>query len=103
MEMFRLVLARHQWRALTGGGHRFGRVTDRQTSGSGPDGRQGTYFISDDETGNAYPFSYTDVVTEGFRTVRTGERVRILIDTGAPGHATYVIRLDLPDVEQLYE
>jgi hypothetical protein len=36
----------------------------------------GTYFIRDDETGTIYSFSYADIVTEGFRTIRTGERVR---------------------------
>ena len=85
-----------------GGGQRFGRVADRRPSGSGPGGRQGTYFIRDDETGTTYSFSYADIVTEGFRTVRTGERARFLIDPEVPGHAIYVIRLDLPDVEELY-
>jgi hypothetical protein len=47
-------------------------------------------------------FSYADIVTEGFRTIRTGERVRFLADPADPGHAVYVIRLDLPDAEQYY-
>jgi hypothetical protein len=84
------------------GGQRFGRITDRRPSGSGPGGRQGTYFIRDDESGTTYSFSYADIVTEGFRTVRTGERARFLIDPAVPGQAVYVIRLDLPDVEELY-
>lgn len=84
------------------GGQRFGRITDRQPSGSGPRGRMGTYFVRDDVTGKTYSFSYADIVTEGFRTIRTGERVRFLIDSGAAGHAAYVIRLDLPAVEDLY-
>jgi hypothetical protein len=84
-------------------GQRFGRVTDRKPSGSGPDGRFGTYYVRDDETGVTCSFSYADIVTEGFRTIRTGERVRFLADPGDPGHAIYVIRLDLPDVEQYYE
>ena len=88
--------------AAGGGGQRFGRVTDRRPSGSGPGGRQGTYFIRDDETRTTYSFSYADIVTEGFRTVRTGDRSRFLIDSAAPGHAIYVIRLDLPDVEEQY-
>jgi hypothetical protein len=83
-------------------GQRFGRIVDRQPSGGGPGGRFGTYFVRDDETGETYSFSYPDVVTEGFRTIRTGERVRFLIDSGDPGHALYVIRLDLPDVEAYY-
>ncbi len=85
------------------GGQRFGRIIDRQPSGSGPGGRLGTYFVRDDETGTTYSFSYADIVTEGFRTIRTGERVRFLTDTFDTGHATYVIRLDLPDVEAYYE
>jgi hypothetical protein len=85
------------------GGQRFGRVADRQPLGSGPGGRQGTYFVRDDESGAIYSFSYPDIVTEGFRTIRTGERVRFLTDPGNPGHAVYVIRLDVPDVEELYQ
>ncbi|HLX49292.1 MAG TPA: hypothetical protein VKS82_13265 [Streptosporangiaceae bacterium] len=82
---------------------RFGRVTDRQPSGSGPGGRLGTYFVRDDETNAISSFSYADIVTEGFRTIRTGERIRFLTDPATPGHATYVIRLDLPDIEEYYK
>jgi len=85
------------------GGQRFGRITDRKPSGSGPGGRMGTYFVRDDETGVTSSFSYADIVTEGFRTIRTGERVRFLTDPADAGHAVYVIRLDLPDVEEYYE
>jgi hypothetical protein len=84
------------------GGQRFGRITDRKPSGSGPGGRLGTYFVRDDEAGVTYSFDYADIVTEGFRTIRTGERVRFLRDASDPGHAAYVIRLDLPDVEAYY-
>jgi hypothetical protein len=86
-----------------GGGQRFGRVVDRQPSGSGPAGRLGTYFVRDDETGVVCSFSYADIVTEGFRTIRTGERVRYLAEPDDLGRATYVIRLDTPDVEAYYE
>jgi len=85
------------------GGQRFGRITDRRPSGSGPGGRLGTYFVRDDETGATCSFDYSDIVTEGFRTIRTGERVRFLPDSANAGHATYVIRLDLPEVEKYYE
>src|SRR5712691_6021627 len=85
------------------GGQRFGRITDRQPSGSGPGGRLGTYFVRDDETGKTYSFNYADIVTEGFRTIRTGERVRFLTDATDLGHAIYVIRLDLPDIEEYYK
>jgi cold shock CspA family protein len=84
------------------GGQRFGHITDRKPSGSGPSGRLGTYFVRDDETGTVYSFSYADIVTEGFRTLRTGERVRFLTDQANNGHASYVIRLDMPDVEEYY-
>jgi hypothetical protein len=62
----------------------------------------GTYFVQDDVDGAIRSFSYADIVTEGFRTIRTGERVRFLVDSANAGHAVYVIRLDLPDVEELY-
>jgi hypothetical protein len=84
------------------GVQRFGRITNRQPSGSGPGGKLGTYFVRDDETGDARSFSYADIVTEGFRTIRTGERVRYLTEPADTSHATYVIRLDLPDVEAFY-
>ena len=84
------------------GGQRFGRITDRQPSGSGPGGRMGTYFVQDDLDSVIRSFSYADIVTEGFRTIRTGERVRFLIDRANSDHAAYVIRLDMPAVEHLY-
>jgi hypothetical protein len=83
-------------------GQRFGRITDRKPSGSGPGGRFGTYFVRDDETNVTCSFSYADIVTEGFRTIRTGERVRFITDSADPGHAIYVIRLDLPDADEYY-
>lgn len=85
------------------GRQRFGRITDRQPTGSGPGGRLGTYFVRDDQTGQTCSFSYTDIVTEGFRTIRTGERVRYLTEPADPAHAVYVIRLDLPDIEDYYQ
>jgi hypothetical protein len=90
-------------RQAGGLGQRFGRITDRHPAGSGPGGRMGTYFVTDDQTGTTYSFDYADIVTEGFHTIRTGERVRFLADPGHPGHAVYVIRLDLPDIEMYYE
>ena len=81
---------------------RFGRIVDRQPAGSGPGGRMGTYFVRDDETGTVYSFSYADIVTEGFRTIRTGERVRFLMEPTDADHAMYVIRLDVPDTEEYY-
>jgi len=89
-------------RGDSGGGQRFGRITDRKPSGSGPGGRLGTYYVRDDETGTMYTFDYSDIVTEGFRTIRTSERVRFLRDVSDLGHGAYVIRLDLPDIEAYY-
>ncbi|WP_433151914.1 hypothetical protein ACQPZ8_16325 [Actinomadura nitritigenes] len=81
---------------------RFGNITDRRPHGTGYGGRMSTYVLRDSETGEDYEFSYADIVTEGFRTVHVGERVRFLIDPDHPGVAVYVIRLDLPDVEAHY-
>lgn len=81
---------------------RFGHIVDRQPHGTGYAGRMGTYVARDSETGEDHTFSYTDIVTEGFRSVRVGERVRFLTDPAQPGTATYVIRLDLPGVEAHY-
>ncbi|SEG93887.1 hypothetical protein SAMN04489712_14121 [Thermomonospora echinospora] len=81
---------------------RFGHVADRRPHGSGYGGRMGVYVVHDSETGEDFTFSYVDIVTEGFRTVRTGERVRFMTDPDQPGTAVYVIRLDLPDVEAHY-
>jgi len=94
--------APHQGAETARDAQRFGRITDRHASGSGPGQRQGTYYVSDDESGTTYSFSYADIVTEGFRTIRTGERVRFLTDPTEPTRASYVIRLDMPDVEALY-
>ena len=88
--------------ASTRQGQRFGRITSRHPSANGPGGDAGSYLVRDDETGSTYAFSYTDIVTEGLRTIRTGERVRFLTDPAVPGHAVYVIRLDLPDIEEYY-
>lgn len=81
---------------------RFGHIVDRMPLGSGSDGRQGTYIVRDSDSGTHYTFMYADIVTEGFRTIRTGERVRFTIDPAGPDHAHYVVRLDLPDIEDYY-
>jgi hypothetical protein len=86
-----------------GSGQRFGRITGRQPPGSGSGGSAGVYFVRDDETGGTCSCSSADIVTEGFRAIRDGERVRFLTDTADLSHAIYVIRLDLPDVEEYYK
>jgi hypothetical protein len=81
---------------------RWGVIVDRHPHGSGLHGRMGTYFVRDTDTGEHYAFTYADIVTEGFRTIRTGERVRFFTDPHQPTRASYVIRLDEPDVEDFY-
>jgi hypothetical protein len=82
-------------------GQRFGRITYRQPSGSGPvPGRAPT--TSRTTRPAVSTFSYADIVTEGFRTIRTGVRVRSLTGPASPGRATYVIRLDQPATEDYY-
>ncbi|AWS41675.1 hypothetical protein [Streptosporangium sp. 'caverna'] len=84
------------------GSQRFGYIVDRMPHGSGHGGRQGTYIVRDAQTEAHHSFMYADIVTEGFRTIRTGERVRFLVDPEDAERACYVIRLDLPDVEDYY-
>jgi hypothetical protein len=86
------------------GGQRFGHVISHHPSHSATaaPGTGKRLLVRDDDTGSTYTFGYADIVTEGLRTVRTGERVRFLIDHVRPGHASYVIRLDLPDVTEYY-
>jgi hypothetical protein len=85
----------------TGTGQRFGRIVDRQPLGAGPHNVTATYFVRDDHTGDVHGFDYSDIVTEGFRTVILGERVRFETDPGT-GRAHFVIRLDLPEVDEFY-
>jgi hypothetical protein len=82
-------------------------ASDASSTGShlavAPEGAWVTYFVRADETGATCVFGYADIVTEGFRTIRAGERVRFLPDPPNSGHAMYVIRPDLPDVATYYE
>lgn len=81
---------------------RFGHVVGRELPPGGS-GQQARYRVREDETGSLYTFSADDIVTEGFRTARICEQVRFLADHAHPGHAHYVIRLDLPEVEDYYQ
>ena len=94
----------HQGRTVRGDAdrrQRFGHVTGRSQSTAGTG--HPSYLVRDDESGITYSFGDTDIVTEGFRTTRPGERVRFLIDHAHPGRASYVIRLDLPDLAEYYK
>jgi hypothetical protein len=79
---------------------RFGRIVNRGTVGAGPHMVTATYIVRDDTDQITYGFDYSDIVTEGFRTVVVGERVRFDVDDA--GHARFVIRLDLPEDEEFY-
>jgi hypothetical protein len=81
---------------------RFGHIVDRRPYGGGSNGRVGTFVVQDDEDGRHYSFDYTDIVTEGFRTVRTGEKVRFLVAAGGSWRAEFVIRLEGPAPEAFY-
>jgi hypothetical protein len=83
------------------GRHAFGRIVERRPSGGGPHGITGMYFAREDQSGQVYGFDYSDIVTEGFRTVITGERVRFETDRDSQ-RARFVIRLDLPEVDEFY-
>jgi hypothetical protein len=80
---------------------RFGRIVDRHPLGSGPHQVTATYFVRDDDSHEVYGFDYSDIVTEGFRTIILGERVRFEVSPGTT-RAHFVIRLDLPEVEEFY-
>ncbi|MGW2081965.1 hypothetical protein ACWCOW_34475 [Streptomyces sp. NPDC001939] len=85
----------------TGSAARLGRVAARAAHGGGADGRLGLYTIEDDQDGAPYVFDYTDIATEGFKTVRIGERVRFHT-TDEAGRAVHVVRLELPDPDDYY-
>ncbi|MFD3440246.1 hypothetical protein ACFWU3_22340 [Streptomyces sp. NPDC058685] len=84
------------------GGPRYGTIVDRRANGGGLNGTVGSYTVRDDEDEIYYSFDYRQIVTEGFRTIRTGERVRFHISSGTFGRAEFVIRLDQPDPAEYY-
>ncbi|WP_329453413.1 hypothetical protein OG894_43415 (plasmid) [Streptomyces sp. NBC_01724] len=86
---------------ITGSAARLGHVVARAVNGGGADRRLGLYTIEDDEDGTSYTFDYTDIATEGFRTVRVGERVSFY-PANDEGRAAYVVRLELPDPADYY-
>ena len=79
---------------------RYGRVVERGALGAGPHHVTANYTVRDDETGTSHGFDYSDIVTEGFRTVIVGERIRFTVDDER--RARFVIRLDLPEDDQFY-
>ncbi|MGW5094367.1 hypothetical protein ACWEQ1_18145 [Streptomyces nodosus] len=87
---------------MSGGGPRHGTIVDTRPSGGGPRGVLSSYIVRDDEDERYYGFDYRQIVTEGFRTIRTGERVRFYISAESPDRAEFVIRLDQPDPAEYY-
>jgi hypothetical protein len=79
-----------------------GIIVDRRPNGGGPTGAHGSYIVKDVEDERYYSFDYRQIVTEGFRTIRTGERVRFHVSAESPDRAEYVIRLDQPDPAEYY-
>ena len=82
---------------------RHGVIVDRRPTGGGPTGAVGTFIVQDERDQSYYTFDYTHIVTEGFRTIRTGERVRFNVDARRPDRAEFVIRLDQPDPAEYYQ
>ncbi|MER5850158.1 hypothetical protein ABT126_24715 [Streptomyces sp. NPDC002012] len=78
-----------------------GTIVDRRSSGGGANGTLGSYIVRDEEDQRYYGFDYRQIVTEGFRTIRTGERVRFHV-SASPDRAEFVIRLDQPDPSEYY-
>jgi hypothetical protein len=82
---------------------RHGIIVDRRPTGGGLTGAVGAFIVQDEADGSYYTFDYTHIVTEGFRTIRTGERVRFHLAAERPGRAEFVIRLDQPDPAEYYQ
>ncbi|MFF7189835.1 hypothetical protein ACFZAR_32435 [Streptomyces sp. NPDC008222] len=87
---------------MSGDGPRNGTIVGTRPSGGGPRGVLSSYIVRDDEDERYYGFDYRHIVTEGFRTIRTGERVRFYISAESPDLAEFVIRLDHPDPAEYY-
>lgn len=72
-----------------------GRVSSRKPTGGGPHGLGSSYEILS-AAGDVFQCGYTDVVTDGFRTLEQGESVRFAAeqnDRGEPtGRAVFVVR-----------
>lgn len=79
-----------------------GVVVDRRPFGSAFEGRMGTYYVRSSETGEVLAFDYTDIVTEGFRTIRVGEKVRFFRRVGAAERALFVVRLEEREPQEFY-
>ncbi|MER6091830.1 hypothetical protein [Streptomyces bluensis] len=96
----------HQEGRTTAGaaaGRAHGTIHETRPTGGGPRGALSAYVVRDDEDERYYGFDYRQIVTEGFRTIRAGERVRFHISAESPDRAEFVIRLDQPDPAEYYQ
>ncbi|MFI1720960.1 hypothetical protein [Streptomyces sp. NPDC020489] len=84
------------------GDPRHGIILGRRPSGGGPGGALGAYVVQGDEDERCYGFGHRRIVTEGFRTTRTGEGVRFRAGAESLDRAEFVIRLGRPDPAEYY-
>jgi hypothetical protein len=81
-----------------------GVVISARAIGGGAAGKGSTYII-DGEDGRQYGCEYTDIVTEGFRSLRPGNLVRFVPaadELGLDLRAKQILKLDEPTVGELY-
>ena len=79
-----------------------GTVASAVPSGGGIEGKGSTYTI-EGEDGRQYLCDYTDIVTDGFRTLIAGDVVRFMpSDDGFDARATHVLKLNEPSVDDFY-
>lgn len=80
---------------------RTGEVVGHKPYSAGPGQTSSTYLVESSD-GTRYAFDYSDLLTEGFRTIEIGERVRFVgrEEAGAL-RARYVVKLD-DDLSELF-
>lgn len=80
---------------------RTGEVVEYVPYTAGPSQTSSTYFVECPD-GARYAFDYSDLLTEGFRTIAIGERVRFVGYEGdGARRARYVVKLD-DDLTELF-
>ncbi|MER6086980.1 hypothetical protein [Streptomyces bluensis] len=72
---------------MSGGEPRHGTIVDTRPTGGR--GALSSSAVQYDEDERYYGFDYRQIVTEGFRTIRPGERVRFHISAESPDRAEY--------------
>lgn len=80
-----------------------GQVVDASVDTRGGREGKGTIYIVEDDEGRRYTCDYTDIVTEGFRTLRPGDVVRFTpIDDTLGRFAQHVLKLNEPTGSDFY-